>query len=203
MRTASFGGLAVASAVLLSCSSSEPTPGMLSFTVAESLLVLMPSDPTFAYALLSSGTGSCAALQAGIAPGEIGNVNYLFAIFESVDINDMFAPVTAASYNIIDPQQPPSQTLPALIAYSSIIETDNLCNYGGANASSGTATLNPFNSADGGSSTLNYTAIYGGTQLTGTSVLTTCLLSATIAEADAGTCIPCTGPGDGGACTIQ
>lgn len=202
MRIAKRGMLALASAGLLCCSSST-SKGTLGFTVAESLLVLKPSDPTFGYALLSSGTGNCAAVQAGIAPGQVGSMNYLFVIFSSLDVNGNLGPLTAGSYSVLDPNGTNSPNLPALVALSSVIASDNMCNYSGANATSGTAVLEPFDSTDGGSSTLNYTAIYNGAQLTGTSQLTTCLLSATVASADAGTCIPCVAGADGGACVIQ
>jgi hypothetical protein len=201
MRMGKVAMLAIASAGLFACSSGT-SPGALNFTIAESLLVLEPDDATVGYALLSSAVGSCPALQRGLQPVEIGNTSYLLLIFEQVDSKGNYLPLTAGTYNIIDPFSSSTPTPPALIGISSIVQTDATCAASGSTATSGTATLSPFNTTDGGTSTLTYTADYGGTQLSGTNQLTTCLVNVLAPALDGG-CAACVGPGDGGPCTVQ
>lgn len=201
MRMGKVAMLAITSGALFACSSGT-SQGALSFTIAESLLVLEPDDATVGYALLSSAVGNCPALQSGLQPVEIGNTSYLLIIFEQLDSKGNFAPLTAGTYNILDLSSSTSPTPPALIAFSSVVQTDSACSFGGSGATGGTATLSPFNTADGGTSTLTYAADYSGTQLTGTNQLTTCLVNVLAPALDGG-CAACVGPGDGGPCTVQ
>ncbi len=166
MRMGKVAMLAITSGALFACSSGT-SQGALSFTIAESLLVLEPDDATVGYVLLSSAVGNCPALQSGLQPVEIGNTSYLLIIFEQLDSKGHFAPLTAGTYNILDLSSSTSPTPPALIAFSSVVQTDSACSFGGSDATGGTATLSPFNTADGGTSTLTYSADYNGTQLTG------------------------------------
>ncbi len=204
MRIGTLGLFALASAGLFACSSGTTPSGSLSFQVAESLLVLDPNDPAYAYALLSNGTGNCAALQAGVQLEQIGgtNYNYLDVDFISVDAAGDYAAVTAGSYSMIDPNTGTTPSFPALFGYSSVVSSDPSCNPSGDNAQSGTVTLSPFNSADGGLSTMSYSAVYDGTQLSGTSTLPTCLIDSTL-DAGATTCIQCVPVADGGVCAVE
>jgi len=201
MRIGKAALLAITSAALFGCSSAT-SQGALTFTIAESLLVLQPDDATAGYALLSSAVNNCSALQSGLQPVEIGNTSYLLLIFEQLDSKGNYAPLTAGTYNIVDPNSSSTPTPPALIGISAVVQTDAACTASGSDATSGTATLSPFNTADGGTSTLTYTAVYGGTQLSGTNQLTTCLVNVLAPALDGG-CAACVGPGDGGPCTVQ
>jgi len=195
--------LAVATSGLLACAPSV-TNGTLGFTVVESLLILEPEDSAAGYVLLSGGIGTCPALQAGGLPDNFANLNYLVISIFSVDANQDYAALTAGTYTVYDPSSGPS-SFPALFAYSGLGQNDNFCNPNGTNASSGTVAIIPFATADGGTSTLTYTdLVYGSSQLSGTATLTTCLVSATTPNYDAGVCIPCVPTGaDGGVCAIQ
>lgn len=201
MRTGKLALLAITSAGLFACSSST-SQGALTFTVAESLFVFQPDDATSGYVLLSNAIGNCAALQKGIQPVEIGNTSYLLILLGQLNAQGQFAPLTAGTYNILDPNSSTSPTPPALIGTSALVQTDSACGAAGANATSGTATLAPLDTSDGGSSTLNYSAVYDGVQISGTNQLTTCLVDVLAPALDGG-CATCTGPGDGGPCTIQ
>jgi|GEM_PF-2596246 len=202
MRIGKLAMLAVTSAGLLACSS-DTSKGSLTFTIAESLFVFEPDLPTAGYVLLSSAKGNCPVLKTGVQPVQIGNTSYLLILLAQVDALNQYAPLTAGSYNLLDPNSSTAPTPPALFGVSAIVMTDNACSATGANATSGTATLSPLDTSDGGTSTLTYSADYDGVQVSGTSQLTTCLISSTVPVADAGTCVPCVGPGDGGACTVQ
>jgi hypothetical protein len=190
---------------LVACSSSSTTNGSLGFTVAESLLVLDPLDSSSGYVILSSGTGNCPALQSGgsliSANVTVGNVSYLVILLGAVDANANFIALTAGDYTILDPTA--SFNPPGLLANAEVVLSDATCVTQGSIASGGTATLLPFDSTDGGSSTLNYSAIFASTQVTGTYALTTCLVPDTTPLVDAGTCAVCVGgTADGGACAI-
>ena len=198
-----LGLLAVTSAGLFACSSSTSPNGQLGFTVSESLLVLEPENPAFGYVLLTSGTNTCPALQTGLETDQIGNYDFQVFVLFNVDASGDYASLASATYSVEDPSQNPP-TPPALYSYSSVISTDTFCSASGANATSGSVTVSPFNSADGGASTLNYSANYSGTQLSGALTLTTCLVSANTPNPDAGTCVQCVPTGaDGGVCGVQ
>jgi hypothetical protein len=200
-------GLLVATALGFgACSSTTITNGTLNFTVAESILVLEPDNPTIGYVVLSQGTGLCPALQSGltIIPPLIGNYEYLFILLGVLDASANLLPLTAGSYAIIDPTDPNAPfNPPGLLANAAGVQADSSCTGGATYASSGTATVSPFASTDGGSSGLNYSAVFNNTQVTGQYTLTTCLVPSTTALADAGTCVLCTGgTPDGGPCVI-
>jgi hypothetical protein len=196
-------GLMVAASVGLSCNSST-TPATLQFNVAESLLVLDPNDASSGYVLLSSGTGACAALQSGLTVfgnAQVGNFDYVILLLGQLDAAGQFVALTAGTYGILDPTA--SFNPPGLIANAAIIASDPTCNVVETDASSGTLTVAPFDTADGGTSAFNYSAIFGASVVTGTYSLTTCLVPDTTPLADAGTCAVCTGgTPDGGACAI-
>jgi hypothetical protein len=191
---------------LIACSSDTITDGSLGFTVAESILVLEPDNATIGYAVLSGGTGTCAALQSGVTiiPAQVGGLDYVYILLGQLDASANLLPLAAGSYTIINPTDPNSSfTPPGLLANAVALGSDSSCLGTPTFASSGTATVVPFDSSDGGSSTLNYTAVFGSTRVTGTYVLTTCLVPSTTALADAGTCVECVGgTPDGGACAI-
>jgi hypothetical protein len=196
--------LAAGALGLFACSSDSTTPGQLDFSVAESLLVLYPEDATQGYALLSGGTGTCAALQSGltVAPSaQVANLNYLYILIGEFDSSGGSLPLTAATYTVIDPTVGASP--PGLFALVAGIGTDDACGPTEQDANSGSVTLNPFVTEDGGTSSLNFSAVFGGTtQLTGSYSLTTCLVSLD-AGVPAGTCVQCTAQADGGPCAIQ
>jgi len=191
-----------ASAALVACSS-DTSKGSLTFTIAESLFVLEADNPAAGYVLLSSAKGNCAAVQQGLEPVQIGNTNYLLILLTQVDAQSYYVPLTSGTYNILDPSSGTGPAPPALFGYSGIVATDSACNATGANATSGSATLSQLDTSDGGTSLLSYSGVYDGVEVSGSSQLTTCLTSVKTPQADAGTCVACTGPGDGGACTIQ
>jgi hypothetical protein len=206
-----LGLLLATSVCLFACSSDSTNPGTLGFSIADSLLVLDPNDATSGYVVLSSGTGTCAALQSGLAlvqATQVGNLNYLYILLGALDANNNFIPLTAGSYSILDPSA--SFSPPGLVANAAAIVTDNACGLvGEVVASSGTASVTPFDTTDGGISGFTYTAVFGGTQVTGTYSLSTCLVPGATPIADAGTCVVCgtTEPDggtvpDGGACAI-
>jgi hypothetical protein len=204
-----LGMLAVTSAGLSACSSDSIANGTLGFTVAESLLVLYPEDPTFGVALLSEGTGTCAALQSGVTMGitpsagaaEVAGLEYLYIPIEQVDVNNNALPLAAATYTVFDPTVGTSP--PGFFALVAAIVTDDACDPIEEDANSGTLTISPFDTTDGGSSSLNYSAVFGGTtQVSGTYTLTTCLVSLDAGVAP-GTCVQCVPVGDAGACAIQ
>lgn len=210
-----FGFLLLASTVFWACSSDSTTNGSLGFSIAESVLVLEPDDATFGYVVLSSGTGTCSALQSGLTliPSQIGNLEYVLILLGALGTPEgnsppPVLPLTAGSYTIVDPNDPNANfTPPGLLANSAAVMADNTCLGTELVASSGTATLLPFNTTDGGISSLSYTAVFGGTQVTGVYSLSTCLVPSTTPGADAGTCAICTsadgGPvPDGGVCAI-
>jgi len=200
-------GVLVATALgFVACSSTTVTNGSLNFTVAESILVLEPDNPTIGYVVLSQGTGLCPALQSGltIIPPQIGNYEYLFILLGALDANANLLPLTAGSYTIIDPTDTNAPfNPPGLLANAAGVQADNSCLGTATYASSGQATVSPFSSTDGGISSLNYSAVFNSTQITGSYSLTTCLVPSTTPLADAGTCVQCTGgTPDGGACAI-
>jgi hypothetical protein len=200
-------GLLVATALGFgACSSTTVTNGTLNFTVAESILVLEPDNPTIGYVVLSQGTGLCPALQSGltIIPPQIGNFEYLFILLGVLDASANLLPLTAGSYGIIDPTDPNAPfNPPGLLANAAGVQADTSCTGVATYASTGTATVSPFASTDGGSSGLNYSAVFNSTQVSGQFTLTTCLVPSTTALADAGTCVLCSGgTPDGGACAI-
>jgi hypothetical protein len=200
-------GLLVATALGFgACSSTTITNGTLNFTVAESILVLEPDNPTIGYVVLSQGTGLCPALQSGltIIPPLIGNYEYLFILLGVLDASANLLPLTAGSYGIINPTDPNAPfNPPGLLANAAGVQADSSCTGSATYASTGTATISPFASTDGGSSGLNYSAVFNNTQITGQYTLTTCLVPSTTALADAGTCVLCTGgTPDGGPCVI-
>jgi hypothetical protein len=189
---------------LVACSSST-TNGTLGFNVADSLLVLDPNNASSGYVVLSSGTGNCAALQAGagVVPPfvQVGSVSYLIILLGLVDASGNFIALTAGSYPILDPNT--NFNPPGPLANAAAVLSDTGCAYAASPANSGSATLSPFDTSDGGSSTLNYSALFGNTQVTGSYTLTTCLVPDTTPGADAGTCLNCAGAtADGGACAI-
>lgn len=205
MRSVRRGvGLLVATSLGLFACSSSTTSGSLAFNVAESLLVLDPDNAASGYVVLSNATGNCAALQSGLTLFEnfqIGNLRYVIFLLGQQDANSNYVALTAGTYTILDPSQ--SFNPPGLIANAGAIESDSSCTPTGSNASSGTATVAPFDTADGGTSAFSYSAVFGSTQITGTYTLTTCLVPDTTPLADAGTCVVCTGgTPDGGACAI-
>jgi hypothetical protein len=204
MRRASWilGMLAAASAALFACST-DITPGTLGFTVAEGLLVLYPEDSTAGYALLSSGTGTCASLQAGntvVPAADVAGLSYLYMPLGNFDANSNLLTLSAGTYNVADPNG--TFSVPSLVAYAAAIQTDDACDPVEQDATSGTVTVSPFDTADGGSSSLTFSAVFGTTQVSGSYPLTTCLVTL-----DAGigndTCVQCIFPGDGGPCAIQ
>ncbi|MGO8971422.1 MAG: hypothetical protein ACLQDQ_17845 [Myxococcaceae bacterium] len=199
--------LALTSAGLVACSSSTSTTS-LNFTIAESLLVLEPEDPTVGFALLSGGTGTCAALQSGVSfgvnivPPQIGNLSYLLILLGNLDANGNAIALTAGSYTVVDPNTG-SFTPPGLLSNVFGVVTDTSCNDTSSPGSSGTLTVDPFTTSDGGSSTLVYSIVFGDGQVNGTNALTTCLVSASVPLMDAGTCVACVPAADGGPCAIQ
>ncbi|MGO9831394.1 MAG: hypothetical protein ACLPJH_14745 [Myxococcaceae bacterium] len=200
--------LVLGSAGLAACSSSTSN-GTLNFTIAESLLVLEPEDPTVGFALLSAGTGNCAALQSGVSfgvnivPPQISNLAYMLILLGNLDSSGNSIALTAGSYTVVDPDTG-TFTPPGLLSNAYGVATDTSCNDTSSPGSSGTVTIDPFTSTDGGSSTLIYSIVFGGTQVSGTNVLTTCLVSSSVPLMDAGTCVPCVASAvDGGACAIQ
>ncbi len=200
-------GLVLGALGFVACSSTTVTNGTLNFTVAESILVLEPDNPTIGYVVLSQGTGLCPALQSGltIIPPQIGDYEYLFILLGVLDASANLLPLTAGSYTIISPTDPNAPfNPPGLLANAAGVQADSSCATDGATyASSGTATVSPFASTDGGSSGLNYSAVFNNTQITGQYTLTTCLVPSTTALADAGSCVLCTGgTPDGGPCVI-
>jgi hypothetical protein len=207
-----FGFLVAASLTLFACSSDSTSTGSLGFAIADSILVLEPDDATKGYVVLSSGTGTCAALQSGLTliPSQVGNLDYVLVLLGVDDASQppRPLPLTAGSYTIVDPTDPNGGfTPPGLLANSSAAMADGACSGTEIVASSGTATLVSFNATDGGSSSLNYTAVFGGTQVTGAYTLVTCLVPSTTPGDDAGTCAVCAAPdggtvADGGTCAI-
>jgi hypothetical protein len=192
--------LAVTSAGLVACSSDTVTDGTLSFNIAESLLVLYPDFPTTGFVLLSSGTGNCAATQAGVPTTEVGNVDYVVFPLGQLDANGANLPLTGGNYTIVDPST--NLNSAGLFAFAAVTTVDNACDNVESDASSGTVTVSPFDSADGGSSSLAYVAVFGNTQISGTGSLTTCLVSVDAGPFD-GACHLCVPAADGGACAIQ
>jgi hypothetical protein len=192
-----LGMLALASAGLFACNSATMTNGSLGFTVAESLLVLETENAGFV--LLSSATGNCDALKSGVPLGQVANTDYLVILLGVLDTSGNFVALTAGSYTVIDPSA--SFNPPGLLANAADVTTDSSCNPGESDATSGTATLSPFDASDGGSSSLSYSVVFGSTQVSGTYALTTCLISGMV-DAGAG-CIPCDFAADGEACAIQ
>lgn len=204
--TRALGLLVAVGLGLVACSSDTTTNGSLNFTVAESILVLEPDNATIGYAVLSGGTGTCAALQSGVTliPAQVGGLDYVYILLGQLDAQANLLPLAAGSYTIINPTDPnASFTPPGLLANAVAVPSDTSCFGTATFASSGTATVLPFDATDGGSSTLNYTAVFGSTRVTGTYALSTCLVPSTTALADAGTCIECVGAtADGGVCAI-
>lgn len=205
MRSVRRGlGLLLVTSFGLSACSSSTTNGTLAFTVADSVLVLDPTNAASGYVVLSSGTGTCTALQSGLTLFgniQIGHLSYLIFLLGRVDASGTFVALTAGTYTILDPSQ--SFSPPGLIANAGTLYSDSSCLLMESDASSGTATVAPFDTADGGTSAFNYSAVFGGTQVTGTYTLTTCLVPSTTPLADAGTCAVCAGgTPDGGACAI-
>lgn len=205
MRRASWvlgmlGVAGVASAGLFACSSNTVSPGTLAFGIAESLLVLYPERPSQGYVLLSSGTGTCAAQQAGVAFGQVASLDTVVFPLGLLDAAGKNLPLTAGTYTIVDP----SMTLntAGLFAFGAVVAADGLCNAGESDATSGTLSISAFDTADGGTSNLAYTAVFGATQITGANTLTTCLVSVDAGPFDGG-CLDCVFPEDGGACAIQ
>ena len=206
MRRAGWmlAALAVVGSGLFACSSSTVTQGELGFTVAESLLVLYPENAADGYVLLSAATGTCAALQTGasvVVNAEVANLDYLAILLGAYDANGDPLPLSAATYTVVDPST--GGTPPGLFALVAGLSTDAACDPTEQDASTGSVTLSPLDTTDGGSSSLNFSAVFGGTtQLTGTYPLTTCLVSLDAGVAP-GTCLACTSPPDGGPCAIQ
>jgi hypothetical protein len=192
--------LAVASGGLFACGSDSITDGTLAFTIAEGLLVLYPDAPTTGYALLSSGTGNCAATQAGVPPTGIGNLDFVVFPLGQLDANGNNLPLTGGNYTIVDPST--NLNSAGLFAFAAVSAIDSACGNLESDASSGTVTISPFESADGGLSSLAYVAVFGSTQLSGTNSLTTCLVSVDAGPYD-GACHQCVPAADGGACAIQ
>jgi hypothetical protein len=211
MRSATWmlGLTALTCAGLVACSSSttSTTPGTLGFTVAESLLVLFPDDPTSGFALLSGGTGTCAALQSGIDvvnTVEIANFAYVAFLLGELDANGNSLPLGGGTYTIVDPNGG-TFTPPGLLANAAGVATDSQCNAQISYAASGTAVLSNIDGVDGGATPFNYSAVFGSQVVTGTYSLATCLVTSGV---DAGVCVPCLGPDgtvvtDGGVCAIQ
>ncbi len=212
MRSGLLLALVVSSAELVGCSSSTPPMGAISFNISESLLVLYPGNPTIGYAVLSSGTGNCPMLQSGVQlypPLEagIGEMSYLVILLGALDsAGNATLPVVAGNYTIVDPTGSTSSsfTPPGLASNLFVLQTDSSCSSQLDYATSGTAALLSLNAVDGGISPFSYTAVVNGTQISGTNSLSTCLVSAEVPLADAGTCIECVAPAgaDGGLCAI-
>lgn len=199
MRALCF--LVATSVSLVACSSDTVNTGTLGFTIADSLLVLDPNDATSGYIVLSGGTGTCAALQSGLAlvqGTDVGSLSYLYILLGALDANSDFITLTAGSYTILDPSA--SFSPPGLVANAAAVVTDSSCGLmGEVVASSGTASVTPFDTTDGGISGFTYTAVFAGTQVTGTYSLTTCLVPGNTPIADAGTCAVCSATlSDGG-----
>jgi hypothetical protein len=203
--TRALGFLIAVALGLVACSSGT-TVGSLGFIVADSLLVVDPFNAASGAVVLSSGTGTCAALQsgAGLIPPfvQVGNLSSFIIELGVVDASGTtYLPLTAGSYPIIDANS--NFTPPGPLANALAVLSDNACGYQPSVASGGSAVLSPFDPADGGSSTLNYSAIFGSTQVTGTYTLTTCPVPDTTPGLDAGSCLVCAGATpDGGACAI-
>ena len=198
-----LGLLAVASFGLFACSPSTTT-GTLNFGVAESLLVLDPNNAASGYVVLSEGTGTCAALQSGLTilgNAQIGNLSYLAFLLGQLDANDNYVALNAGTYTIIAPTD--SFNGPGLISNAAALAVDPSCNPSENDATTGTATVSPFITTDGGISSFSYSAVFGGTTVSGTYSLTTCNVPDSTPLADAGTCVVCAGgTPDGGACVI-
>jgi hypothetical protein len=198
LGVASVGGV-------VACSSDSVSNGSLGFSVAESLLVLFPEDPTSGYALLSSGTGTCAALQTGVTvagDAEIASLGYLLVPLAQVDASNTPLPLAATTYTIVDPANPTASP-PGAFAVVAAVSTDLSCDPTEDDANSGTVTISPFDTTDGGSSPFNFSAIFDQTtRVTGSYTLSTCLVSLD-AGVPAGTCVACDFPVNGAACAIQ
>ncbi len=201
MRRGSWmlGVLGVASAGLVACSSDTVSPGTLAFNIAESLLVLYPEDPTLGYVLLSSATGNCAAQQAGVPFGQAGNVDSVVFPLGQLDSTGNNLPLTGGTYTVVDPSTMLNSA--GAFAFAAVIVTDSQCDDAESDGSSGTVTVSPFDTADGGSSSLTYSAVFGLAQATGSNALTTCLVSVDAGPFD-GSCLQCVFPADGGPCAI-
>ncbi len=195
-----LGMLGLVSAGLFACSSNTITNGTLAFGIAESLLVLYPESPSQGYVLLSSGTGTCAAQQAGVPFGGVAGLDSVIFPLGQLDAAGHNLPLAAGTYTIVDPST--SLKTAGLYAFAAVVASDSFCNPAETDGNSGTVSISPFDTADGGSSSLAYTAVFSGTQITGTNSLTTCLVSLDAGPFDAG-CLECVFPLDGGACAIQ
>lgn len=180
--------LAVASAGSFGCSSST-SDGTLSFTIAESLLVSLPSDPTRGSVVLSSRTGTCAHLQSGLNFDQIASSNFLYFPLEQLDANNAPLPLTGGGYTILDPNNS-SFNGPGFIANAYIEMTDASCVPNPSPATGGTVTVSLSQSADGGGSSVSYSAIFDSTKITGSYALSTCPLDENVTPAPAGTCVP-------------
>jgi hypothetical protein len=188
MRSARWmlGTLAVASAELLACSSSV-SDGKLAFTITESLLLVVPEDATLGTVALSSGTGNCARLQAGVGYAQIANSNFLYFPIAQLDAQNNPQPLTGGTYTILDPGNS-SFSGPGFIANAIIETTDNACTSNSSAATGGTVTVSIVQNADGGGSSVSYSATFSA-KITGTYALSTCPVSENVTPAPAGTCI--------------
>jgi hypothetical protein len=180
--------LAVASAEFLGCSNST-SDGTLAFPIAESLLVVLPSDPTHGSVVLSSGTGTCAHLQSGLNFDQIASSNFLYFLLEQLDASNAPQPLTGGGYTILDPDNS-SFNGPGFIANAIIETTDASCVPNGSSATGGTVTVSLSQSVDGGGSSVSYSAIFDGTKITGNYALSSCPLDESVPPAPAGTCVP-------------
>jgi hypothetical protein len=197
----------VASAGVLACSSSTVSNGTLGFNVAESLLVLFPDAPEYGFVLMSSGTGNCPVLQSGVSIpyGQVSNLDYVLFELGVYAADGGIQPLSAGTYTVVDPNDSSATfTPPGLVSNMYAVSTDPYCDTSLSTGSSGTVTVAPFDSSDGGSSGLSYSVVVADSvQITGTYSLTTCLVDDAVPLLDAGECIECIpGPNDAGPCTI-
>jgi hypothetical protein len=182
-----FGVLGLTCAGVFACDSSPSiSDAQLGFTIVEGILQVQENDPTAAAIILSSTGGNCPTYQLGASVRNILLTDALVFVLQTAGTSSDggYNPITAGTYNVEMGFVADAGNLALVTEY----ETTPICQVTPTGANSGTVTVDSYNPAAGGNSTVSYSIVFGYTRFTGASPLSTCVIPASATPPDAGTC---------------